>query len=67
MKKWRVTFSGKLREANDNTKLHDVTIDALYTSDEPWFNYETQMDQWSMAKILAYEKWSRSHFKNIKE
>lgn len=65
MKKWRITYEGQLCESNNRDKLHDVKIDALYTSTEPWFTYETGMDPWNMAKVLAYEKWSRSYFKNV--
>ncbi|CAG9759781.1 unnamed protein product [Ceutorhynchus assimilis] len=66
MKKWRISFKGNLKEANNRQQLHKVSIDAQFTSDEPCFNYETQMDDWTMAKCLAYENWSRSYFKNMK-
>ncbi|XP_066246625.1 uncharacterized protein [Euwallacea similis] len=67
MKKWRITFTGQLREHYKPQYTHNVTIEALFSSDEPWFNYETQMNPWNMAKVLAYEKWSRSYFANLKQ
>ncbi|XP_066151713.1 uncharacterized protein [Euwallacea fornicatus] len=67
MKKWQITFSGQLKEHYKPEISHNVTIEASFSSDEPWFNYETDMHPWNMAKVLAYEKWSRSYFVNLKE
>lgn len=67
MRKWRITFSGQLRETYNRNKVHDVSLDALFTSNEPCFNYDRDMDAWNVAKALAYEKWSRSYFQNVKE
>ncbi|KAL1490186.1 hypothetical protein ABEB36_012919 [Hypothenemus hampei] len=65
MKTWKITFNGKLREAKNKDSLHEVSIEAIYTSDKPCFNYETQMEPWNMAKNIAYEKWSRKYFENF--
>lgn len=62
MKKWRLTYRGKMKENGDRSKVHDVSIDGIWTSDLPYFNYDNDMDPLCTAKSIAYEKWSRTYF-----
>ncbi|KAJ8920051.1 hypothetical protein NQ315_011704 [Exocentrus adspersus] len=66
MRKWRLTYRGKMKENRDRSKIHDVAIDAVWTSDLPWFDYDTDMDPLCMAKSMAYEKWNRTYFDVLK-
>ncbi|KAF7287319.1 hypothetical protein GWI33_001684 [Rhynchophorus ferrugineus] len=67
MEKWAIKYEGQLKECNDSKKLHDVKIEATWSSDKPWYNYNTDMVPWEMATGLAYERWSRSYFENSKK
>ncbi|KAJ8936063.1 hypothetical protein NQ318_023291, partial [Aromia moschata] len=66
MKKWTLMYNGKMKELDNRNKWHDVTIEGVWTSDLPPFNFDTDMDPLCMAKSMAYEKWSRQHFDNLK-
>ncbi|XP_018577776.2 uncharacterized protein LOC108916064 [Anoplophora glabripennis] len=62
MRKWRLTFRGKMKENGDRNKVHDVSIDGIWSSDLPYFNFDNDMDPLCMAKSMAYEKFSRTYF-----
>lgn len=67
MKCWRIQYEGKMKSIPDGAKIHDVKIDAEWTSDMPCFNVDTDMDAFSMAKATALEPWSRDYFKTLQE
>lgn len=65
MKRWKLKFTGKLKESADPAKVHDVIIDADWTSNLPVFNFDTDLHPWAMAEAMAYEKLSRDYFKTL--
>ncbi|RZB94432.1 uncharacterized protein BDFB_004454, partial [Asbolus verrucosus] len=66
MKKWRISYEGKMKRYHQRTELVDVKIDAEWSSDLPYFNFDTDMDSCAMAKSMAYEKFSKEYFDNLK-
>ncbi|XP_050304866.1 uncharacterized protein LOC126742280 isoform X2 [Anthonomus grandis grandis] len=65
MKKWRIYYKGNLRPHGNFSQHLDVTIDAIFHTDEPCYNFLIDLDPWSMAKNFAYETWSIAYFKNV--
>lgn len=63
MKKWKLEYNGQLKETLNKDKVYQVKIDAEFTSDLPIFNFDVDMDNWSLAKSISYEKFSRDYFK----
>lgn len=62
LRKWSLSYDGTMK---NGTKTFDVKLKATWSSDLPVFNFDCHMDPWSMAKSMAYEKWSRVYFKNL--
>lgn len=67
MKKWKITYKGKMKKFDNNKEVFDVKIDATWTSFLPYFNFDKHMDPLMMAKSLAKEQWSRTYFNTLKE
>lgn len=65
MKQWKFTFTGQMKEFS-NGNLHNVEIDADWTSNLPGFNFDTDLDPWAMATSMAYEKFNKNYFDNLK-
>nr|CAI5841015.1 unnamed protein product [Callosobruchus analis] len=59
-----------LRKAYGATKekiLYDVKIDAIWTSDLPYFNFDTDLDPYRLARDMAFEPWSKSYFDTLEK
>lgn len=67
MKKWNISYRGKMKRHEDRSKTFDVEIDAQWTSDLPYFNVDTDMDNSSIAEPTAKEIWSKTYFDNLKK
>ncbi|KRT80738.1 hypothetical protein AMK59_4916, partial [Oryctes borbonicus] len=67
MKRWKISYDGKMKSMEDRTKISDVKIEVEWTSDIPCFNVDTDMDPFSMAKATALEPWSRDYFQTLQE
>ncbi|KAG0715011.1 hypothetical protein GWK47_012905 [Chionoecetes opilio] len=68
MRSWRLHFSGKLRLYNDpKDTLKDVTIDLLWSSNLPYFDYDTDMDTLTIAQAFARDPWTRKYFQQLQE
>ncbi|KAL3269693.1 hypothetical protein HHI36_008753 [Cryptolaemus montrouzieri] len=67
MKKWKITYRGKMKKYSDPKQCFDVDLLVMYTSELPFFNFDTDMDPWCMAKCIALEKWSSEYFKLLKQ
>ncbi|RXG53679.1 hypothetical protein Avbf_03214 [Armadillidium vulgare] len=56
LKKWHLKYEGELRnvqDCNGTSAFDDVSIDLEFTSSLPIFNYDSDLDPWSMAKAFA--------------
>lgn len=67
MRKWKISYDGKMKSMEDRTRTYDVKIQADWTSNLPCFNVDTDMDALSMAKATALEPWSRDYFRTLQE
>lgn len=56
-----------MKRNDDRSKTFDVEIDAQWTSDLPYFNVDTDMDNSSIAEPTAKEVWTRTYFDNLKK
>lgn len=65
MRTWKMAYNGKLKLEKDPTKTFDVKIDAIWTTNLPHYNFDTDMHPKSVANAMAMEPWSKEYFKNL--
>lgn len=46
---------------------YQVELDVQWTSDQPYFDFDTDMDARALARSIAREPWSRKYFKGLRE
>lgn len=56
-----------MKSRDDRVKMYDVTVEAEFTSDQPCFNVDTDMDPLLTAKATALEPWSREYFQTLQK
>ena len=68
MKRWSVKFAGDMILKNEGSIVtsHRVVIDAEYSSDLEYFDFDSDMDPWTVARAMAREPWSREYFDRLK-
>ena len=68
MKKWKVKFDGEMIMKNEGDIItsHKVRIDAEYNSELEYFDFDSDMDPWTVARAMAREPWSRQYFERLK-
>lgn len=66
MKKWKISYEGKLKRAGSN-ELVDVHIDAAWTTNWKYFDFDTDMSSIALSRSMAREPWSREFFEILKE
>ena len=50
MRKWRLSFEGRMR--NEKTgSVHNVKISSVYTSELPYFDFDSEMEAWKIVQI----------------
>ena len=65
MQLWRVTFQGEMRSKRTGA-VHQVKIDGEYRSSLPYFDFDCDMNIWTVARAMARENWSREYFARLK-
>ncbi|KAF6028386.1 hypothetical protein EB796_013275 [Bugula neritina] len=58
MKCWNIDFDGMLRHT-ETGKLHQVKFQLKWTAVGPYFDFDTDMNQWATCDSMAREKWSK--------
>lgn len=53
------------RFEKDASKTFDVKIDAIWTTNLPYFNFDTDIHPEPLARAMAMEPWSKEYFKNL--
>jgi len=71
MKKWKVRYEGEmvLKKCDDSSTskiTHQVLIDAEYNSDLEYFDFDGDMDPWTISRAMSKEPWSREYFDRLK-
>ncbi|CAB3361605.1 Hypothetical predicted protein [Cloeon dipterum] len=67
MKRWKLTYNGKMRLSEAPEKELSVVLNAEWKSNLPVFDFDTDMDPSPVARALAKETWSREFFQILKE
>ena len=65
MQVWRLQFQGRMRNKQTGY-LHSVNIDGEFRSDLPYFDFDSDMAVWTVARAMAREPWSRQYFARLK-
>ena len=65
MKKWKLRFEGRMKNLKTKTE-HNVKIRAEYLSSLPYFDFDSEMNPWTVARAMAREPWSREYFTRLK-
>jgi hypothetical protein len=66
MQKWKISYEGEMKRHKNRKEVVHVRLEAEWSSDLPYFNFDTDMDACAMAKSMAYEKFSKDYFENLK-
>ncbi|GAB6033459.1 hypothetical protein CHUAL_013344 [Chamberlinius hualienensis] len=67
MKKWKITYDGKMKFEKDEEKEVHVRMNLEFTSSLPYFDFDTDMPPATMARALAREPWSKQLLERLKE
>lgn len=51
----------------DPKKMYDVALYVKFTSSLPYFDFDTDMEELTVAKGIALEPWSQEYFSIVKE
>ena len=65
MKKWSIIFEGTMVNKKEETS-HNVKISATYSSTLPYFDFDAEMDAWTVARAMSREPWSREYFERLR-
>ncbi|XP_049783379.1 uncharacterized protein LOC126184833 [Schistocerca cancellata] len=66
MRTWELQYKGKMKSSTDESKLFDVEINAVWSSEYRYFDYDTDMDPLCISRAMALETWSREYFQNVR-
>jgi len=66
MKRWTVEYEGPMIH-QESGKTHQISLKADYRSDLPHFDFDSDMDPWTVARGFAKETWSREYFDRIRK
>ena len=64
MKQWTVKYEGDLIHQKTK-KVYKCKLETTFTSIIPYFDFDADMDAWSVAKAFAREPWSREYFDQV--
>ena len=56
----------RLFEKNGKSKLVKASLDVNWQALAKHFDFDTDLNVWSMCDTIAREKWSREFFNNLK-
>src|SRR4051812_29135485 len=51
---------------DDHTRTFNVSLNMDYKSALPYFDFDTMIPPWTMARAIAKETWSREYFETLK-
>ncbi|XP_037778459.1 uncharacterized protein LOC119575111 [Penaeus monodon] len=66
MREWRIQYEGPMKLRGEPLSSFDVHLDAKWTSEQPYFDFDTDMDAMALARSMAREPWSRQYFEDLK-
>ena len=65
MKKWSLQYHGPMVHQSQGT-THQIELKAEYISKLPYFDFDSDMNAWTVARAFAKEPWSREYFDRIR-
>nr|XP_018917101.1 PREDICTED: uncharacterized protein LOC109044058 [Bemisia tabaci] len=65
MKKWMIAYDGDMRM--ENGKRRNVHFKGTFSSDQPYFSFDTDLHSHVLAHGIALEPWSKQYFETLKE
>ncbi|XP_014365016.2 uncharacterized protein LOC106716094 [Papilio machaon] len=66
MKKWALSYKGKMWYQNEPTKLVDVEFTGEWSATSKYFDFDTDLHPPAIIRSIAREKWSRRYFEGLK-
>nr|CAI5821775.1 unnamed protein product [Callosobruchus analis] len=66
MKKWQVSYKGKMRQESNPENVVNVELDGIWHSDYPWVLFEVDSPAHVLATAFATEEWSKEYFERLK-
>lgn len=63
--KQTICYVGRIR--GSPLSRYKVELDVQWTSDQPYFDFDTDMDAMALARSIAREPWSRKYFQGLRE
>ncbi|CAH2039289.1 unnamed protein product, partial [Iphiclides podalirius] len=66
MKRWAVSYKGKMWYQNEPGKLVDVEFSGEWTATSKYFDYDTDLHPAAVIRSIAREKWSRQYFEGLR-
>ncbi|XP_076271899.1 uncharacterized protein LOC143203575 [Rhynchophorus ferrugineus] len=67
MRRWNISYNGKMRSHESPETVFEVIIQATFTSTLPWVSFDVDLPAKTMARAIAREPWSRKKFELMKE
>ncbi|CAH1998610.1 unnamed protein product [Acanthoscelides obtectus] len=67
MKKWHVSYKGKMKQESNPQNILDVELEGIWYSDYPWILFEVDSPAHVLATSFALEEWSKKYFQKLKE
>ena len=55
------------RTLGDKSQTYKVNMKAEWKSALPYFDFDVMIPEWTMARAIAREPWSREYFEMLKE
>jgi len=55
------------RLQSDSSQVFDVNFEGDWSTDLPFFNYDTDLNPATVARVIAKEKWTRKYFKSLEK
>ncbi|XP_071453177.1 uncharacterized protein [Hetaerina americana] len=67
LKRWKISYDGKMRVRGNTKDIVHVHLDAIWTSRLPFYDVNRDTDTMLLAKIFAKEPWNDDFFGIVKD
>ena len=65
MRSWQLRFKGEASRVSDPGDVIEVDLSGMWSSDDGFFDYDTDMSPSATARAFAKEPWTRQYFKDL--
>ncbi|KAK8406860.1 hypothetical protein O3P69_007428 [Scylla paramamosain] len=67
MSVWKIQYEGPMKMKDSPLSRLNVKLDIKWTSKQPYFDFDTDMNARALARSIAREPWSRQYFQQLRE